>query len=159
MDLPGSSLVAFLPNPSRRGRHKKRTGGRRIWFRFIRTLFISITTVARDDESLLRSPFVAPSSRPRSNSTHIYFLPCSTQWRVHLAVRAAIGWKYYRAARISRILRKYKRWKFAGITKLNGKSPPGSGTPTIPLVDFCKTGVEFADRNRLDTTRVDKTTI
>lgn len=56
MDLSGSSRVAFLPNLSRCGRYKKRTGEPRIWFRFIRTLFISITTIARDDESLLRSP-------------------------------------------------------------------------------------------------------
>lgn len=86
MDLPGSSPVAFLPNPSRCGRHKKRTGEPRIWFRFIRTLFISITTVTRDDESLLRSPLSHPRyifpSRPRSNSARIYFLPWPTQWCV-----------------------------------------------------------------------------
>lgn len=161
MDLSGSSRVAFLPNPSRCGRYKKRTGEPRIWFRFIRTLFISITTIARDDESLLRSPFSHPwyisPSRSRSNSAHIYFLPRSMQRRVHLVVRTVMGWKYYGAARISQILRKYKRWKFAGIMKLNGKSPPGSGTP-VPPRDFRKIGVEFADRNRSDM-RVDKPAI
>ncbi|KAL0134845.1 hypothetical protein PUN28_001550 [Cardiocondyla obscurior] len=49
-------------------------------------------------------------------------------------------WPFYRTrcGAVGRILRKYKRWKFAGITKLNSKSPPGGGLPTFPLMIFTK---------------------